>query len=266
MKNKKKKLALVMSLVMAVSMAMTACADKDDDDDDDDSSSKKSRISVSSSESEASSDDLSSIAVSIIDDSSTAGGTDESSDSETETTTTTAATTAAVTDPPDESSDVTTQITDDSPKMTVTTAKKPTGGKEIEAGEEGQPIIDFFKSLEKNDEKMFENAFPKGMTDVLSNYANEQNLFFAFRDSLARDYGDNFTVDVKITGKEKMTAEEISEMKESLKKFYEKEIDITEGYSMTADASIHGNGKDDEDTMYTYVGKIDGKWVMLNLF
>lgn len=264
MKDKKKRFALILSLVMAVSMAMTACADKEDDDDDDDSSSRKSKISASSSEGESSSDDddLSSIAVSIIDDSSTAGGADESSDSETQTTTTT----AAVTDPPDESSGVITQITDDSSKTTETTTKKPSGGTEVAAGDEGQPVINFFKSLENNDEKMFVNNFPKGMADVLNNYADENHLFQSFRDSLVEDYGDKFTIDVKITQKEEMTAEELSEMNENLKKYFNVELNIAEGYSISADATIHGNGKDDDDTFNTYVGKVDGKWVMLNLF
>ena len=269
MKDKKKRFILILSLVMAVSMAMTACADKDDDDDDDDSSSRKSKISASSSDGESSSDDddLSSIAVSIIDESSTAGGDDESSDSETQTTTTTTTTTtAAVTDPPDESSGVTTQITDDSSKTTETTTKKPSGGTEVAAGDEGQPVINFFKSLENNDEKMFVNIFPKGMADVLNNYADENHLFQSFRDSLVEDYGDKFTIDVKITQKEEMTAEELSEMNENLKKYFNVELNIAEGYSISADATIHGNGKDDDDTFNTYVGKVDGKWVMLNLF
>ena len=258
---KKKKLALVMSLVMAVSMAVTACADEDDEDDDD-SSSKKSSISVSSSESEASSDNDSSTAIDENDES----GDDTSSEAETTATTTT--TTAAQTEPldnGDSSSTVTTLITDDSSKVTTTTADT-IGSTELTAGDEGQPVIDFFKAMENNDEKLFEKAFPKGMTDVLNNYANEKHLFQAFRDSLVEDYGDNFTIDVKITQKEEMTAEELSEMNESLKKYYSLELNIAEGYSISADATIHGNGKDDDDTLYTYVGKVDGKWVMLNLF
>ena len=263
MKNGKKKFALVLSLVMAVSMAMTACSlsDDDDDDDDDDSSSKKSIFVSSDKDEDSSSDD--------DDESSDAAGEDDESSSEETTTTTTKAPEPEPEPEPTENTTTTTQAALPEPDETVTTTKKSISNVAVSGNyePEEQPVVDFFKALEENNKQKFDAVFPQGLLDVFSKaLADEKGFFDYFREELSEEYGESFTIGIKIAEKEKMTPEETEQLNEELKNNFNLDTKIDEAYSIGCDATINGNGKSDDDTLYVYVGKVDGDWKLLNLF
>ena len=262
MKNGKKKFALVLSLVMAVSMAMTACSlsDDDDDDDDDDSSSKKSIFVSSDKDEDSSSDD--------DDESSDAAGEDDESSSEETTTTTTKAPEPEPEPEPTENTTTTTQAALPEPDETVTTTKKSISNVAVSGNyePEEQPVVDFFKALEENDKQKFENAVSKELLDTFSEFSGEESFFDYFRQELVEEFGDSFTIDVTKIEKEKLTDIELEEIKVNFKESFFKDINVTEAYYLSCEATIHSGDESESDTMNVYVGKVDGSWKLLNLF
>lgn len=281
------KKTIIMAAAMAVIMAFTACGNGESSSDKSkadsstsDSSSESltgsdskdgSEASGNSSQSEDGSSGSSSGAVTTTTDDSEAGTADTALS-------TTAKTDDATVSATGKDAAVTTtaaaQKTTDTDKITTTAAEKKTTSKTskkeakaIAAGEEAEPVYNFFKALEINDSKMFEEIFPDGLVEKLGEEnGGKDYLFSSFRDSLVEDYGDGFTFDVKITEKETMTDDMKSEMEKTLKDYFNVKTDISEGYMVTAAVTINSDSRKEDDTFKVLVGNVGEKWVILNLF
>ena len=272
------KKTIIMAAAMAVIMAFTACGNSESSSDKskaDSSTSDSSSESLTGSDSKDGSEASENSSQSGDGSSGGSGGdttTTTTADGQEPTQTTTSATTDSdVTEPADTKTTTVTKSDDGqaknttASKATVKTSKKE--AKAIAAGEEAEPVYNFFKALEINDSKMFEEIFPDGLYEKLGEEnGGKDYLFSNFRDSLVEDYGDGFTFDVIITEKETMTDDMISEMEKTLKDFFNVKTDISEGYMVTAAVTINSDSRKEDDTFKVLVGNGGKKWVILNLF
>lgn len=268
MKDTKKRLAFILSLVMAVSMVLTGCDDKDE------SSSKKKKKS-----------DSSSVSSSVIDESSSTGDDDQDSnkdsssedvipgsvtepvvDSEPEKTTTNTTTTKKVTDDsePDEYPiDYPPDI--DDPSLTTTTTKKAVSLPADEIGDEAQPIMDFFDGIENGDMKLFEKSICPQMVKSLKDKGSWANSMDIFTEQYKNQFGDDYKIDVVLTGKTKYTDEEVENFNKEFEYDFGENPDIKEIYDINMKATIKGSKDSDSDESHVIVGRIGEKWYIFDL-
>lgn len=136
-----------------------------------------------------------------------------------------------------------------------------------------QPIENYVRAINKGDGKALEKCFPdfqveyysKKDDDYLDEYAEELN------EDMQDDFGEDFKISYKVNEKEELDEDDIESYTSKLENYTddkETEIKLTEGYKIKTTFKVKGSevdsGNDEEKATYI-VGKVNGKWVILDM-
>ncbi len=132
------------------------------------------------------------------------------------------------------------------------------------------PINNMVQGVEKSDWNKYSSAF---YGDELKDYesyfkvagcsnGNEFMQKYIYKTFEAK-YGENIKISVKYNKATKLTNDERSKEADTLKSKYGHDVKIDEAYYVDCTFSIKGNSSGDSDDSRVTVGKIGGKWYVL---
>lgn len=127
-----------------------------------------------------------------------------------------------------------------------------------------KPIDNYIKGLEKADWKTFSKSLPKEQKETIEDNFDGEEFLEEMLESLEDEYGEKIKITYKITDKSKLSKKKIEDFEEEYEDVYDEEIKISKAYKIKVKVTI--KGKDDKETnkVSFVVGKIKGKWYMLD--
>ena len=138
-----------------------------------------------------------------------------------------------------------------------------------------KPFKNMVNGINDGDEEVYCDALPdfliKKYDKANENYyknvrENIKKKIKNWEDSEIYDIGDDPEVSYEIIDKIELTEEDLDDIQSSIKRTYDKKVEVTNGYSVAFVITIEG-----EDGEYSYpevtnVYKIDGKWCVLDTY
>ncbi|MBR6338315.1 MAG: hypothetical protein IKR76_11395 [Ruminococcus sp.] len=130
------------------------------------------------------------------------------------------------------------------------------------------PIEAYFKTMETGSAKEAKKCFCQ--TEIKKNEdQNGDDYYDKLAESLnkmAEDkFGENVRITYKIKDKDKLDDDDLENYSDRLQsRCDDDDIEVTEGYKIKVKAKIKGDDDEEEETETFYVGKVDGKWVVLD--
>lgn len=128
----------------------------------------------------------------------------------------------------------------------------------------------YFQSISDRNFEDFLSCFPPAIRDTYEESAKEMNLDESNAlDTLYSDYNETYGNDFKINAKLGKAAyvdsEAIEDYEKEYKKLYDKKIDVSEAYVISATAAIHGS-RSSKDVYYEiYTAKTGTRWYVVNV-
>ena len=160
--------------------------------------------------------------------------------------------------------------------MTMTACSNSDSDKddEDETPKYEQPIENYVRAINNGDGKVLKKCFPdfqaeyfaQGDDDYFDEYAEDLN------GDMQDNFGEDFKVSYKVEEKEELDEDDIESYTSRLEKYTEDdeetEVKLTEGYKIKTTLKVKGSevdsGNDEEKATYI-VGKVNGKWVILDM-
>lgn len=134
--------------------------------------------------------------------------------------------------------------------------------KAIESSYE-EPVKNLIEGLSEGNSEKFLKAFPSYISDYMKAIFTDEYLKSTL-EKAKEDYGENIQMTYELKNKEEISEGELNRIKQDVKDNFDKEIEITKGYSLDVDIKTKGDKTEDteEDTFNVY--QVDGKWYILD--
>lgn len=132
-------------------------------------------------------------------------------------------------------------------------------------------VIDrYFSSIDNGDFDGYLSTMIAPMAEDYRSTAKEMGISDEdAMDELYSDYiegfGEGYTVTVEFGAEAEMSSAEIKSSENTLYQAYGKNYDIKEAYRVAVNVTFKGTKAEETQDMYVYVGKIKGKWYILNI-
>lgn len=93
----------------------------------------------------------------------------------------------------------------------------------------------------------------------------KEEVFESLKEEMEDYYGEKIKVSYKVIEEEKMEKDDLKEVKEHLKDYYDiPKKSVTDAYELEIELSIKGSEDEDEEEIDAVVVKIDGDWYLLS--
>lgn len=123
------------------------------------------------------------------------------------------------------------------------------------------PVKNIISAIENQDIKKLYKALPdyqvKELKEQLADYYDGDIDEF-WSSSMMEDV----SIDYEISDKEKLTKDELSNIRSDIKDYYDEKVKVSAGYELEVEFTIEMFGMEEESTTYMTVVKMDGKWVV----
>lgn len=134
------------------------------------------------------------------------------------------------------------------------------------------PVENYIKSVQKNDADLYKKSLAKPMADYISDKMGEEYFKEQVEEAskeLKDEYGEDVKISYKVKEKEELGKEDLEDLNDRFKETFESESEITSGYRLDVEfiytgTDISSIDEDDKDVTFE-VGKIDGKWAIVDL-
>ncbi|MFA5658886.1 MAG: hypothetical protein WC900_06340, partial [Oscillospiraceae bacterium] len=122
-----------------------------------------------------------------------------------------------------------------------------------------KPIDNMIKGIENQDADIFLSAYPEFLADQMDSYIDDDTMEDMY-DSFEDEYGKNIKISYKVTDKDKLDKDDLTDYEEEIDDYYDEKVDIAEGYEVEVELTIEGDDDNDNDDTDFVVLKIDGDW------
>ncbi len=125
------------------------------------------------------------------------------------------------------------------------------------------------KDIKEKDVEKYLKSIPDEILEIQMGEQKESDFVEARTESLEqtrkvleKEYGNNVKYSFEVVDRTKLTKEEIEEIEDEYKEYYDKKIDVKKGYKYMLKTTI--KGKKEKDVTYgeQTVIKVDGKWTL----
>ena len=134
-----------------------------------------------------------------------------------------------------------------------------------------QPIEAYFNAIKKGSGKELKKCFCQEEIDACIEASGEDyydELAENLNSSFKRRFGDDARLSYKVKGKDKLDDDDLEQYSQEISRRAKNEdIKVKEGYKVKVKITIESksNSDSDEENDTLYVGKIGGKWVLLDV-
>ena len=131
------------------------------------------------------------------------------------------------------------------------------------------PIEGYFKAMETGSEKEVKKVFCEA--EIKKKIEENGDDYFKERaedlnEMMEDEYGENLKVTYKVKDKDKLDDDDLEEYSQQMqRRCDDDDLEVTEGYKVKIEAKIKGDEGDDKNSITYYVGKVDGKWIILDI-
>lgn len=131
-------------------------------------------------------------------------------------------------------------------------------------------IKTYFSAIDDGDFESYLSTMVEPMAEDYRTQAKKLGISDAdAMDELYYDYtesfGKGYTIKVECGNEEAVSSDEIKNSEDTLEEAYGKSFDIKEAYKVAVTVTFKGSKAEETQGMYVYVGKIKGKWYILNV-
>lgn len=127
-----------------------------------------------------------------------------------------------------------------------------------------EPIKNLVEGLSEANAEKFLKAFPSYVGEYMENIFTDEYLKSTLQEAES-DFGANIKMSYKVTNKEDISEEDMKQMEEEVKENFDKEIDITKGYTLDVEITTKGDNTEDKEEDIFNVYEVDGNWYILDL-
>ena len=125
------------------------------------------------------------------------------------------------------------------------------------------PIEAYFKTMETGSAKEAKKCFCEA--EIKKNEDYYDKLADNLNEMAEDEFGENVRITYKIKDKDKLDDDDLENYSDRLQsRCDDDDLEVTEGYKIKVKAKIKGDDDEEEETETFYVGKVDGKWVVLD--
>ena len=134
-----------------------------------------------------------------------------------------------------------------------------------------QPVEAYFNAIKKGSGIEFKKCFCQEEIDAYIEQRGEDyfdDMAKSLNESFKSRFGEDAKLTYKIKDKEKLDDQKLEKYtKQIQQRIDSKEVEVKEGYKLKVKISISSktNSDSDEDSETMYVGKVGGKWVLLDM-
>ena len=127
-----------------------------------------------------------------------------------------------------------------------------------------EPVKNLVEGLAEANADKFLKAFPSYVSEYMEDIFTDEYLQSTLKEAES-DYGANIKMSYKVTNKEDLSEEDMSQMEKEVKENFDKQIDITKGYMLDVEVTTKGDNSEDTETDIFNVYEVDGNWYILDL-
>lgn len=126
-----------------------------------------------------------------------------------------------------------------------------------------KPIKYVCDGMEKGSAKTMMKAFPDYIVDQLEdNYGDMDEFMDSMTENLEDSYGKRVKISFKVTDKEKIDKDDISDLEDEIESYYDENVNIKAAYNLEVEMKIKGSEDDDENDDELTVIKVGSKWYL----
>ena len=123
----------------------------------------------------------------------------------------------------------------------------------------------YVKSVIKADADTAKKIFPPFYVEYAKNSLTKENLDKSL-ERAKEEYGDDFNITYEITKTTKMTEEEVKEVNDKMKEYYNADQDASECYKYEGTITFKGSKFEDTDPISTMgYCSYDGEWYLVSI-